>query len=147
MIRSHDRSPERTPFCRLGRCLLRQAFRLGRGATRLFFLSVSVPEDTSTSIINIWSVRGLRSAGYYRSTLGSLGPNERKRWKKSSSGYPAAMLAAWMALERRPSCLLTPLDFIVTVNKGTEPPDCWIFLHSCEQRTVLRSYFSLLGRT
>jgi hypothetical protein len=24
--------------------------------------------------------------------------------------------------------LVDPLDFIVTVNKGIEPPDCWIFL-------------------
>jgi hypothetical protein len=32
-------------------------------ATRPFFLPVSVPEDTSTSIINIWSERGLGSAG------------------------------------------------------------------------------------
>jgi hypothetical protein len=32
-------------------------------ATRSFFLLVSVPEDTSTSIISIWSVRGLGSAG------------------------------------------------------------------------------------
>jgi hypothetical protein len=34
-----------------------------RAATRPFFLLVSVPEDTSTSIINIWSVRGLGGAG------------------------------------------------------------------------------------
>ena len=34
-----------------------------RAATRPFFLLMSVPEDTSTSIINIWSVRGLGSAG------------------------------------------------------------------------------------
>jgi len=38
------------------------------------------------------------------------------------------MLTAWMALERRPFPLVAPLDFIVTVNKGTEAPDCWIFL-------------------
>ena len=24
--------------------------------------------------------------------------------------------------------MVDPLDFIVTVNKGIEPPDCWIFL-------------------
>src|SRR5271170_1043602 len=47
---------------------------------------------------------------------------------RSSSGYPAAMLAAWMALESRAFSLVDPLDFIVTVNKGIEPPDCWIFL-------------------
>jgi hypothetical protein len=34
-----------------------------KATTRAFFLSVSVPEDTSTSIINIWSERGLGSAG------------------------------------------------------------------------------------
>ena len=34
-----------------------------RAATRPFFLSVSVPEDTNTSIINTWSVRGLGSSG------------------------------------------------------------------------------------
>jgi hypothetical protein len=33
-----------------------------------------------------------------------------------------------IALERRPFSLVDPLDFIVTVNKGIEPPDCWIFL-------------------
>jgi len=33
-----------------------------------------------------------------------------------------------MALERRSFSLVDPLDFIVTVNKGIEPPDCWIFL-------------------
>jgi hypothetical protein len=34
-----------------------------KAATRLFFLLASVPEDISTSIINIWSVRGFGSAG------------------------------------------------------------------------------------
>jgi hypothetical protein len=38
------------------------------------------------------------------------------------------MLAAWMALERRSFSLVDLLDFIVTVNKGIEPRDCWIFL-------------------
>jgi hypothetical protein len=26
--------------------------------------------------------------------------------------------------------LVDLLEFIVTVNKGIEPPDCWIFLHA-----------------
>src|ERR1700722_6796015 len=34
-----------------------------RAATRTLFLLASVPEDTSTSIIDSWSVRGLGSAG------------------------------------------------------------------------------------
>ena len=38
------------------------------------------------------------------------------------------MLAAWMALESRSFSLVDLLDFIVTVNKGIEPRDCWIFL-------------------
>jgi hypothetical protein len=38
------------------------------------------------------------------------------------------MLAAWIALERRPFSLVDQLDFIVTVNRGIEPPGCWIFL-------------------
>jgi hypothetical protein len=38
------------------------------------------------------------------------------------------MLAAWMALERWSFSLVDPLDFIVTVNKGIEPPDCWMLL-------------------
>src|SRR5258708_15660458 len=33
-----------------------------------------------------------------------------------------------MALERRCISLVDLLDFIVTVNKGIDPPDCWIFL-------------------
>jgi len=46
------------------------------------------------------------------------------RWKQSSSGYPATMLAAWMALERRSFSPADLPDFIVTVNKGIEPTDC-----------------------
>ena len=34
------------------------------------------------------------------------------------------MLASWMALERRSFSLVDLSDFIVTVNKGIEPPDC-----------------------
>src|SRR5258708_28612281 len=37
-----------------------------------------------------------------------------------------------MALERRSISLVDLLDFIVTVNKGIEPPDCWIFLPRTE---------------
>jgi hypothetical protein len=33
-----------------------------------------------------------------------------------------------MALERPSFSLVDLLDFIVTVNKGIEAPDCWIFL-------------------
>lgn len=40
--------------------------------------------------------------------------------KRSSAGYPAAMLAVWLALERRSFSLVDTLDFIVTVN--IEPP-------------------------
>jgi hypothetical protein len=46
----------------------------------------------------------------------------------AARAHPAVMLAAWMALERRSFSLVDPLDFIVTVNKGIEPLDCWIFL-------------------
>jgi hypothetical protein len=36
---------------------------LDQRGNKTFFRLVSVPEDTSTSIINIWSERGLGSAG------------------------------------------------------------------------------------
>src|SRR3984893_18971113 len=45
---------------------------------------------------------------------------------------PAAMLAAWMALEKWSFSLVDPLDFIVTVNKGIEPADCWMLLPRIE---------------
>jgi hypothetical protein len=67
-----DRPPPNDPLARsvskkntmmsFGLCLLRQVFST-KATTRPFFLSVSVPEDTSTSIINIWSERGFGSAG------------------------------------------------------------------------------------
>src|SRR3984957_19728352 len=51
------------------------------------------------------------------------------------------MLAAWMALERRSFSLVDRLDFIVTVNKGIEPPDCWIsaplHFHDCPSRLLI----------
>src|ERR1700730_2570685 len=57
MIRSHDRSPKRTPLCRLDRCLLRQAFRPGRQQD-LFSYWCQSRKIPATSIINILSVRG-----------------------------------------------------------------------------------------
>jgi hypothetical protein len=122
MIRSCDRSQKRTPLCRLGRCLLRQASRPGRQRD-LFPIGVSpgkIPalQSSTSGRCAAWAVRD-----------GTYQTNERKCWKRSSAGYPAAMLAAWMALERRSFSLVDPLDFIVTVNRGIGIPDCWIFLH------------------
>jgi hypothetical protein len=64
------------------------------------------------------------------------------------------MLAEWMASERRSFSLFDPLDFIVTLNKGIEPLDCWIFLPRdrtcCTLNYIcnfLGSYYSLIGRT
>ena len=126
MIRSRDRSPKRTPLCRLGRCLPRQASRPGR------------KQDPFSDWCQYLKIQHFNHQYLVGAQLGQCGIvrinpevawyQQRNRWKRSSSGYPAAMLAACIALERRSFSLLDPLDFIVTVNKGIEPPDRWIFL-------------------
>src|ERR1700722_14063360 len=75
----------------------------------------------------------------------SLGASERKRWKRSSSGYPATTLAAWIALERRSFSLTDRFDFIVTVNKGIDSPDFWVF--SDHRRRKLASFAASRCRT
>jgi hypothetical protein len=59
MIRSHDRFP----MMSFGSMPASPSVFDQGGNKAFFFLSVSVPEDTSTSIITIWSERGLGRAG------------------------------------------------------------------------------------
>jgi hypothetical protein len=48
--------------------------------------------------------------------------------KRSSSGYPATTLSAWIVLERRSFSLADRFAFIVTVNKGIKPSNHWALL-------------------
>jgi len=52
---------------------------LHKALTSARFRSVSVPDDTKTSMLSIWPVRAFGSAGYRGSTLKWLASSDRKR--------------------------------------------------------------------
>ena len=124
MIHSRDRSPKRTPSCRLGRCLFRQASRPGRQQDLFsnWCESLKIPTLNHQHLVGA----RLRQCGIVQINPEVTWSQRKERWKRSSFGYPVAMLAARMALEKRSFSLVDRLGFIVTVNKGIEAPDCWI---------------------